>query len=72
MLVLILVMGFVGLRHDSSGRVYMNIVEASCALFLFYVFFTFALLLMLLRIPAFERWVFKHLGEDRVRRLVYN
>lgn len=72
LLLIIFIMGFFGLQADSLGRIYMNIAEFYCAAFIVYLFFIFALFYILFRIPQFEKWAFKQLGEKRVRRLVYN
>ena len=70
-LFLIGVLGFVGLRTTSEGYYYFNIIEAACILFIVYIWVVALLLYILFRIPGFEGWAFKQLGEERVRKLAY-
>lgn len=64
--------GVLGLRTTSEGYYYLNIVEAACVLSILYLYLALAVLFILFRIPGFERWSFKHIGEERVRRLAYH
>jgi hypothetical protein len=63
--ILSILLGFVGVGDK------LTLFELACCLFSTYCLGTAFTVYLLLRNPKVEKWVFHHLGESRVRRLVY-
>jgi hypothetical protein len=63
--ILSILLGFVGVGDK------LTLFELACCLFSTYCLGTAFAVYLLLRNPKVEKWVFHHLGESRVRRLVY-